>query len=91
MLKLYYHWWTIKFLLQISEPTKELLDRDGTFNYTPRTVDPGEELPEKLDGRTTYWLIGRTNTQAEEEREALRAEREAAKAGEDSITSMEEK
>ena len=38
----------------MTEATKELLVRDGSFNYIER-----ENLPEKIQNLRTFWLIGR--------------------------------
>ncbi len=46
--------------MQISENTKYLLERDGTFNFIER-----ESPPEKLDGVQTYWLVGRSHEGAD--------------------------
>lgn len=43
----------------MTEATKELLVRDGSFNYIERESD---SLPEKLGNLKTYWLIGRNTT-----------------------------
>lgn len=40
--------------IQMTEVTKELLVRNGTFNYIER-----ENVPEKLGSMRTFWLIGR--------------------------------
>ena len=42
--------------MQISENTRHLLDRDGSFNYIKR-----EDLPAALGTMETYWLIGRNS------------------------------
>ena len=42
--------------LQISENTKHLLDRDGSFNYVKR-----ENRPAACGNIETYWLIGRNS------------------------------
>ena len=45
----------LNWLLQISEPTRDLLKKDGSFNIQVRdTVSP--KLP---IGMVTYWLLGR--------------------------------
>ena len=42
----------------MTEPTMTLLEKDGSFNFVQRDFN---DLPEKLNGRVTYWLIGRNN------------------------------
>ena len=47
---------TMTFSPQVSENTKHLLDRDGSFNYIKR-----ENKHEQCGNMETYWLIGRNS------------------------------
>ena len=47
------------FSSQVSENTKHLLDRDGSFNYAKR-----EKRHEQCGNMETYWLIGRNSVVA---------------------------
>ena len=47
---------TILSPMQISENTRHLLDRDGSFNYIRR-----ENRPASCGNIETYWLIGRNS------------------------------
>lgn len=57
----------------MTEPTKELLVKDGTFNYIER-----ESVPESIGNMRTFWLIGRTNQANLNEPNGLSNEKESA-------------